>query len=381
MGVQVTMPIHIATPVECAHSQSFSRCVVMPLLEARRWCALLLCLSSLTWAGAVHSAGCGMPPLSSSQLRALDIDGWLQRMRRATDLNTYSGQFNVLSSSGVVSSSRVWHVCEPERQIERMEALSGNPRIVYRQNAEVRSFLPAKRVVKITSRDMPRKFALPHGVDEGMLAAHYVAQLSGHEQLISRTADVLDLRPRDALRFGYRIWLDRESGLVLKWQTISAGGKVLEEAGFSRLALETPVGGAQIEAMMNDVVGYRVVRDARAVTTLHDHGWSLHVPVPGFVLLNCTQTSLVPDNADKAALAAAPLTPVQCVYSDGLATVSVFLEAYGEDQRAYEGQGMRLGATQTLSMRVAQNGWVTMVGEVPLLTLRRFASAIKHVEQ
>ncbi|MPM18198.1 Sigma factor AlgU regulatory protein MucB [bioreactor metagenome] len=270
-----------------------------------------------------------------------------------------------------------------EHDIERLEALSGTPRIVYRQNAEVRTFSPNERVVRIESREMPRKFVRAKGISAESLAEHYVAQLSGPERVAGRNADLLMLRPRDAWRFGYRVWLDRDSGLVLKWQTVAPSGRVLEQAAFSELDMDTPVSGAQIAAMMNDVVGYRVITKSRDPATLQAHGWQLPVPVDGFMLLNCTQKH------KRAANGETPQAPpevrktresgVQCVYSDGLASISVFLEPYSEERHgSYQGQELRLGATHTLSGRVASDGWVTMVGEVPLATLHRFASAIKQ---
>ena len=113
---------------------------------------------------AQSSAACNLPQLTPEQLQRLDVLGWLERMRQATDLSTYSGNFVVMSSSGVMSSSRVWHVCDGHRQIERLEALNGTPRIVYRQNAEVRTFSPNDRIVRIESREMPRKLQRAEGI-------------------------------------------------------------------------------------------------------------------------------------------------------------------------------------------------------------------------
>lgn len=329
-------------------------------------------------AAAQHSADCSPPKLTQEQLERLDVVGWLERMRRASDLNTYSGNFVVMSSSGVMSSSRVWHVCAGNHQIERLEAMTGSPRIVYRQNAEVRTFIPNDRVVRIESREMPRKFVRAEGISGDSLLAHYVAQLSGHERIAGKDADLLQLRPRDASRFGYRMWLDHESGLMLKWQTVAPSGRVLEQAGFTAIDMSSPAGAAQIESMMNDVVGYRVVNESRTPTSLEANGWTLPIPVDGFVLLNCAEKRQLGEQA-KSSVQPLRIASVQCVYSDGLASISVFLEPYSEERHAYNGQELRLGATHTFSGRVASDGWVTLVGEVPLATLRLFASAIKQM--
>ena len=340
--------------------------------------AWLFCSMSLgVLAGSLRE--CQLPRHTPQELQALDVAGWLDRMRQATDLNTYSGVFVVMSSSGMMSSARVWHVCAGQGQIERLEALTGKPRIVYRQNAEVRTFMPNERVVRIESREMLRKWARTKGIDAESLSAHYAAQLGQGERVADKDTDLLQLRPRDAARFGYRVWLDHASGLVLKWQTVAPSGRVLEQAAFSELDMDAPHGGAQLEAMMNDVVGYRVVSETRVPTTLEAAGWALPVPVDGFVLLNCSHAQSQNKDDDRAARAASRASlGVQCVYSDGLANISVFLEPYSEEAHPYPGQELRLGATHTLSARVAGDTWVTMVGEVPLSTLHRFASAIKQ---
>lgn len=319
----------------------------------------------------VSAAGCELRPLSQAEAGQLDVHGWLERMRQATDYSTYSGTFVVTSSSGVMSRSQVWHVCSKDQQIERLEALSGTPRIVYRQNADVRTFFPQDRVVRVDTREMPRKFPRAKGIDAQSLSQSYAAELGGLQSVAGRNAALLQLRSRDALRFGYRIWLDQESGLILKWQTVTPGGKVLEQATFTELELSTPAGAAQIQNMMNDVVGYRVIHQHKFPTTLESNGWQLPVPVNGFVLLDCSQ---------KQKLHPQPLrtAQVQCVYSDGLASISVFLEPFNEDRHPFEGQELRVGATHTLSARVLGDSWVTIIGEVPLTTLQRFASAIKH---
>ena len=65
---------------------------------------------------------------------------------------------------------------------------------------------------------------------------------------------------------------------------------------------------------------------------------------------------------------------LQAIYSDGLATVSVFVEPY-DAQRHGRSQQTSIGATQTLTRREG-DWWVTLVGDVPAATLRDFASAL-----
>lgn len=78
---------------------------------------------------------------------------WIERMHSASCSRAYAGTFVVLSANGAMSSSRIWHACDGQQQLERVESLSGTPRTVYRRNDEVRTFLPQARVVRSDRRD------------------------------------------------------------------------------------------------------------------------------------------------------------------------------------------------------------------------------------
>jgi len=72
----------------------------------------------------------------------------------------------------------------------------------------------------------------------------------------------------------------------------------------------------------------------------------------------------------------------QCVFSDGLAAVSVFIEPYDAARREsyHEGQSADAGATHLLARHVGDTGWVTVVGEVPPQTLKRFAQEVSRLQ-
>jgi sigma-E factor negative regulatory protein RseB len=67
---------------------------------------------------------------------------------------------------------------------------------------------------------------------------------------------------------------------------------------------------------------------------------------------------------------------LQWIFSDGLASVSLFVESY--DARRHQQEGVfSSGATNTLTRRV-QDWWVTAVGEVPAQTLKAFALSLER---
>jgi sigma-E factor negative regulatory protein RseB len=67
---------------------------------------------------------------------------------------------------------------------------------------------------------------------------------------------------------------------------------------------------------------------------------------------------------------------LQTVFSDGLAHVSVFIEAF-DALRHRQGMRTTLGATSTVMHRRG-DWWITVVGEVPMATVLQFDAALER---
>ena len=180
-------------------------------------------------------------------------------------------------------------------------------------------------------------------------------------------ADVIELMPKDELRFGYRIWAEKKSGLVVKMQTLGENGQVLEQVAFTELQLDAPVRMDKLKRLMADTKGYEVLRPSLRKTTPEAEGWRLREAVPGFQSVSCHVRD--PEGGRSPSM--------QWVFSDGLASVSLFLEPLDPERHGDEGQAVA-GATHSLSQRLADH-WLTAMGEVPMPTLRRFVQSIERV--
>ncbi|MDO5692191.1 MAG: MucB/RseB C-terminal domain-containing protein [Pseudomonadota bacterium] len=295
---------------------------------------------------------------------------WLVRLQQGAQVPSYMGTFVVSSASGAMSSSRIWHVCEGDVQMERVEALTGVPRSTFRRNESVVTFLPEARVAKLDQREAGGAF--PNLLSVGRdfpTADFYAAREVGHGRVAGFDADIVVLTPRDAWRFGYRIWSEMRTGMVVKMQTLDSRGRVLEQVAFSELQLNAPVQANRLRQMMSSTEGYRVVKSERVRTTAEAEGWRLKAPVPGFQSQNCYRRPL--SKAESA---------VQWIFTDGLATVSLFMEPF--DRQRHEGEGAStIGATHALALRWPDHSgewWVTAVGEVPAATLRAFIEGLER---
>ncbi|MES2936481.1 MAG: MucB/RseB C-terminal domain-containing protein [Pseudomonadota bacterium] len=292
----------------------------------------------------------------------LSVGDWLARMQQASRQRSYIGTFVVSSSSGAMSSGRIWHACDGPLQVERVESLTGAPRSTFRRNDEVVIFVPESRVVRTEKRELLGMFPELLKSSETSIPDFYSARRLGADRVAGFEAEVVQLTPKDNLRFGYRIWSERKSGLVVKVQTLDGDGRVLEQAAFSELQLDAPVRADKLARMMTPPEGWRVERDETVRTTAANEGWTLKAAVPGFRPMSCFKR---------------PAEGVmQWVFSDGLGAVSLFVEAYDAQRHVQEGL-FASGATNTL-MRRMQDWWLTAVGEVPPQTLRAFAQSLER---
>ncbi len=328
-----------------------------------RWAALGLAgiLAALTWPVMAQSAAVDAP-----------INVWLMRLHEASRQRTYTGTF-VVSAGGNMASARIWHICDGTQQMERVESLSGTPRSTFRRNDQVVTFFPQSKLAVTENRESLGLFPNLLKSGDSTIAEFYQLKPLSPERIAGLDADVVQLLPKDNLRYGYRVWSEKKSGLVVQLQTLDLDGKVLEQAAFSELQLDAPVSGAKLAQMMGHTEGYRVEHRDMQKTTAEAQGWSMHTAVAGFQPKGCYKRPV-------AALAGATGSTdntMQWMFSDGLATVSLFVEAFDSRRHVREGASDMGGATHTLT-RHAGDWWITAVGEVPLATLGLFARGLER---
>jgi sigma-E factor negative regulatory protein RseB len=310
----------------------------------------------------------GQPAPVQGRYPERSVSDLLVRMHEASRLRSYVGTFVVSSNNGAMSSARIWHACDGDQQVERVESLTGPPRSTFRRNEEVVTFLPESRVFRTERRESLGLFPNLLKSYESSIPEFYEARRIGGDRVAGFETEVVELAPRDNLRFGYRIWSERKSGLVVKLQTTDAEGNVLEQAAFSELQLDAPVRIDKLSRMMSVPEGWRVEKAEALKTSAAAEGWQLKAPVAGFQSISCYKRPVPGAPASNGTL--------QWIFSDGLAAVSLFVEAYDRQRHVQEGL-FSSGATQTLTRRV-QDWWLTAVGEVPPQTLKAFAQSLER---
>lgn len=317
--------------------------------------------------GMAHAVGWAQAVATEPTLNA-----WLLRVHQAARQSVYTGTF-VVSTGSNMASARIWHVCDGTQQLERVESLSGTPRSIFRRDDQVVTFFPQSRIAIAEVRESLGLFPNFLKSSESSIADYYRLKSLGRERIAGFDTDIFLLLPNDRLRFGYRVWTEKKTGLILQLQTLDVDGKLLEQAAFSELQLDAPVNvGKMVKFGSTD--GYRVMRPDYQKTTAEAQGWMLHKVVDGFKAMACFQR---PGPVAELGPIGNAQGTTQWMFSDGVATVSLFVEAYDRQRHNREGLTNLGGATNTVTRRISE-WWATVVGEVPPATLHAFAQALER---
>ncbi len=323
--------------------------------------AVLSCLS-LLYAGM--AAASGENPVGT------EVRAWLEKMSSATSNYSYDGVF-VYLHGGQVQTVRIIHSVEGDEKRERMVLLNGVQREVLRSNDKITYIIPKNRsMVLERRRGHPQTgFPLisPKRIDK--LVTCYDISLNGEDRIAGRHTQRVTIRPKDRFRYGYRLWLDTETGLLLKTVLLNEQEKLSEQFMFTTLRFLDTVPPALLEPEVegNEFIFFRDRLDdeggARTATSWHSTG----LPY-GFELSTHRRYS--------AAGSQSQGYMEQFVYSDGLSSVSVFIEPLKTGQAPLRG-GSSLGVVNAFGTTY-DSFQVIALGEVPSVTVQQIATSIRR---
>jgi sigma-E factor negative regulatory protein RseB len=315
----------------------------------------------------------GAQPASQAPAEPKLVREWLMRIHDAASHRNFQGTF-IVSGGGAVSSARIAHYCEGPNQYERIDTLDGQTRHVFRYNELVHTLWPQARLAMVEQRDLVSSFPALLHVGDDRIADYYDVQPAGMDRVAGHEASVLLVRPRDAYRYGYRLWAEKRSGLLLRADVLGDKGELLETSAFSDVAINVRSQPDAVLQPMRKLEGYRIVRPALTPTRLEAEGWAMRQPVGGFRQVSCVKRPL--DSVGDGDPTSGGAEALQTIYSDGLTYVSVFIEPFSPERHTRQ-MLTTIGATQTL-MRRQGDWWITVVGDVPVATLKAFAGGLER---
>lgn len=318
---------------------------------------LLAALILVAGLGVAHGAWADESPSEAT--------AFLQQVQDAAHKLDYSGVYTYQQGT-LLQSSRIVHVIDGTGERERLEILDGEPREYLRQDGVVQCLLPKQKLVLIQPHRSDHFPAILLGPAQEITAHYELLRQPEKNRVAGRECTVTDLRARDGLRYGYRICTDTKTHLILKAQTVDAGGKVIDQVAFTSVATgkDTDLGALKSPWNTRD---WRILKTPVQAVDLAAHGWRIVYP-DGFAPLAEISRVMRPGRpAD------------QLVLSDGLAAISIFIETFDQDRdRNVRQGGISHGAMNIYRRRVASY-WLTAIGEVPAQTVRGIVDTVEYV--
>ena len=332
--------------------------------------AALLATPALA-ADAGHATGAG-PGTGAGDARA-----WLERMTRALDTRNYIGTFFHVSGPRV-ETMRIVHRDRDGRVTERLESLDGAGReYVRHSDGRLICYFPDRHTVLVATRPNGAPFlgGLPKfgaGVDR-----FYRIRELPDQRLLGHRVTVIAVDPKDQFRFGYRLWIDRRTAMPLKTELRDAQGHVIEQILFASLTMPARIPDRDLEAHVpTSGVRWIVQRPAGEASAGAAALRPAALP-PGFRLTV----------AGAQTIGAAHRPAEHLVYSDGLATVSLFIEPRPQPRAPAATvtpapvpapmRGLARFDSGFAFSTVVGGHQVTAVGEVPAKTVEFIAHSVR----
>ncbi|AHF00197.1 MucB/RseB C-terminal domain-containing protein [Thioalkalivibrio paradoxus] len=295
-----------------------------------------------------------------------DPERWLDRMTESLHLQSYEGTF-VFQRGDRIDTVRVVHAADEGGYRERLQTLTGSAREVVRSVDRLSALKGARAEGERAGEGAPQ---WPPAIAGALVRAsdRYQLQSPGFDRIAGFPCYLLQAKARDELRYSHTYCLHRETGLPLLSELIDSGGQLLERMVFTELEFLDVVFEDALQARGCDArhIDVRVPSEDTLQQAAHDQ-WSFEDLPPGFTPVIVTERSFGPD---------APPS-LHFVLSDGLATVSVYVDASDQVSETFEG-ATRSGATHAVA-RPLSGHQLTVVGEVPRQTAEWIAGSARYL--
>jgi sigma-E factor negative regulatory protein RseB len=260
---------------------------------------------------------------------------------------------------GAQRSSQQWvHAVRDGVEIERLLGLDGAHREIIRQR-------PLGCMQSSEKAIHDHLIASLTG-DIGALNMNYDINMAAPETIAGHSSVVVLIKPKDAFRFGYRMFADVETHLLLGADRLDTNGDILEKFRF----LTVQIGAVKdsdlraVTASPSQLDASRCDVPSKLPEAISPARWTLDVPA-GYTL--CSQEKHNQDNEQEEAL----------MFSDGLSHFTVFIR---QQAQAEQDGKMQQGNTLLRSTTVDVGGQLyafTVVGEIPEATAKQVMNNVK----
>ena len=298
-------------------------------------------------------------------VHADNTDMWLIKMNKAIHSMNYTGTY-IHINQGKIKTMQIVHAVDETGEHERLLSLNGEAWEILRDNNHIICILPADRSVMVgkpnSDFDLPAMFA--HNILQ--LREIYDIQLIGKDRIAGYPAVMLSIYPKDKMRYGYRIWLEKNHGMLLRSDILDAEGQVMEQMMFTKISFQSPISAAMLKPTISHK-GFVTVESSEHDEDFSEDNsaWIFREMPKGFKVTRQVRKRM-PMNKSKVE---------HIILSDGLATVSVYIEK-APGKNIFQGSSS-IGGINAYG-RPFYDHQVTVIGDVPKETVKQIAYSLTY---
>jgi len=308
-------------------------------------------LASVVFLAVIMTAG--------AQATEAEAREWVARMVTAAKRISFEGSF-VYDDGRSLETMTIINDADGDHERQRLDVLNGAHRSLMRNDDELLVFGEDGEPIRYQGlRKSPIALARPE--DLSRLEESYSFIMADSDRVAGRICQGLSIRPRDEYRYGYRLWLDRETAMLLQFDLVDADGRILEKLMFTSVGIASNNVGAQGAGAVSESEEDAISGSSEMLPE-SEWGWRAENLPPGF-----RKVAHMRHDPDGDGIEAELL-----MYSDGLASVSAYIEAVSED--AIKGQS-RIGPVSAFA-DVVSGKQVIVVGDVPSNTVRLIGAGL-----
>lgn len=294
-----------------------------------------------------------------------EVESWLSKMHQAAHMVNYQGVF-VYGQKNNLSSMRIIHSADASGERERLLSLDGTGREVIRNKNSVTCILPDSKSVMVEKNRPKSNFPPAFPVKVNELSRNYTFYLAGKETVAGHTAQKIIIQPKDKYRYGHTLWIDDKTGLLLKTYLMNEANQAVEKFMFTQIDFMEKVPEKLLKPSITgeNFTWYESGKKKSDEKDIPSKWRVKHLP-NGF-------------NADmnrKHVMPRSGIAIEQLMYSDGLSSISVFIEKHSNKNDQITGHS-RMGAINACGRALKNGIHVTVVGEVTHAAVKMMCDSV-----
>lgn len=250
-----------------------------------------------------------------------------------------------------------------QTELEILALLNGPRRDILRIDNTVSYIEPEYVPYSIKSSHISGPIPAVFAQDISILEKNYHFVSVGKNRILGRVAQLIRIVPKDAHRFGYWVWIDQKSALLLKLAIITRKGQLLEQIQFTHLEITDVLSDHLKQLQATDLPKIIDITTKQEDSNLT---WKVNWLPNGFKQIKSNRHRI---NSSKQAVEF-------MLFNDGLVDISVYVNPSKNKQRAVE--FATDGATLVLN-QVVNNIEVSVVGKIPVASAKKIVNSVRFI--